>query len=164
MDVTIKQGKTKDAAKIIWESAQWLIEIGDLFWDLDEIKEENLVKKSPKENFFVAYVDNDPAAAMILDWEDPLFWPDVKKNTSGFVHKLSVAKKYKGKGIPEKLLKHAEKVCLEKGIHTIRLDCDPKRERLCNYYTKNGFILIEKRIHTLPDGRSGNVAYFIKSF
>src|SRR5690606_14966504 len=98
--------QTKDAVKVIAEAAQWLIRIQQSFWDPESLTEENLLKKSFPENFFVAYIHQEPAAAMILDWEDPLFWPDIPSGTSGFVHKLSVSRKYAGKGLPAKLIQY----------------------------------------------------------
>ncbi len=164
MKLDIKSGNVSDAAKIIREAAEWLVDVDMPFWDPEIIDEEYLLTKSSKEDIYVAYIDGEAAAAMTLDWEDQLFWPDIPVGQSGFLHKLSVARKFAGKGIPTKLIKFAEQKCLEKGIYELRLDCGGERTKLGKFYEKNGFVLLERKIYTLTSGESGDTAFYVKTF
>ena len=67
----------------------------------------------------------------------------MEKGSSGFIHKLSVRNEFAGKGYAEKLIERAKEICAGKGIHCLRLDCDPRRQGLCRLYEKAGFKLLE---------------------
>jgi ribosomal protein S18 acetylase RimI-like enzyme len=95
---------------------------------------------------------------LLLGWEDPEFWPDIDKNTSGYIHKLSVSREYAGKNVPERLIHYAEKICREKNIQYLRLDCLGERSKLCEYYERHGFQLVEKKIYA----SWGETAFYIK--
>jgi GNAT superfamily N-acetyltransferase len=158
LKITFKHGNVQDAIQIMREAAQWLIDIDQPNWKLEDLSEKKMLQQNSEENFVVAYVAGKPAATMILGWEDPIFWPDIENNTSGFIHKLSASRKFAGKNIAVKLLHYAEKKCQEKNIPYLRLDCLGKRSKLCEYYEKNGFKLVEKKIY----GSWGETAFYVK--
>jgi len=152
----IEENRTDDALFVIREAAQWLIDIRKPLWQLDELTEEKLFRDQNKMTV-VAYQDNEPAAAMILQWYDPLFWPDIKENESAFVHKLSVRRKFKGQGFSSTLLNHAALICKQKGVNFLRLDCDATRSKLCEFYESNGFSSIgQKKVDSFT------VKFFVK--
>jgi GNAT superfamily N-acetyltransferase len=153
----ILEEKIEDALFVIKEVAHWLIDTGQPLWKIEDLTEEKLQKDQAK-NFIVAYKNEEPAAAMILQWKDKEFWPEINENESGFIHKLSVRRKYKGQGIATTLIDYASSKCLEKGITFLRLDCDATRSKLCKFYKENGFIEIrQKKINSYA------VALFEKS-
>jgi len=73
---------------------------------------------------------------MILKWEDKLFWPDVKQDKSGFIHKLSIRRKYSGIGISRNMIDHAIEEFKKRNIALLRLDCATDIEKLCSFYEK----------------------------
>ena len=140
-------GDKNEAVSIIREAAQWLIDIGKPMWRLDDLTFYKL--NNPLNEFIVIRVNGISAAAMTLSFEDKFFWPNIKLNTSGFIHKLSVRREYAGKGYAKMLVDHAKKICLDKKIYCLRLDCDPHRKGLNEFYLNCGFTLVEiKTINT----------------
>ena len=90
-ELEIKAGDAELAIEIMREVAQWCIDVGNPMWSLEELTTEKLLSdaRGPA-NFLVAWFDGKPAASMILQWHDPAFWPEVRENESGFIHKLCV--------------------------------------------------------------------------
>ncbi|NLG48490.1 MAG: GNAT family N-acetyltransferase [Chloroflexi bacterium] len=137
-------GDKSVAIDIMREAAQWLIDTGRPLWYLNDLSEDKM--PAPPDQFHVAWLGGESVAAMILSYEDRLFWSDIPANTSGFVHKLCVRRKFAGQGYAELLLEHAKALCLSKGLRSLRLDCDAHRAALCRLYEKCGFRLV-KIIH-----------------
>lgn len=141
--LTYSCGDKSIALDIMREAAQWLIDTGRPLWDLNDLSEDKM--SATPEEFHVAWIGDQSAAAMTLSYEDRFFWPDIPANTSGFIHKLSVRRRFAGEGYAELLIHHAKELCTSKGIKYLRLDCDAHRAALCQFYEKCGFQLVEKR-------------------
>lgn len=133
-------GDVETAISIMKEAAEWLIATGRKLWSHEKLTREKLMYNRQQDDFYVAYVDGEPAGAMILDWKDPEIWGDDSGTESGYIHKLSVRRTFAGKGLPSRLIGHATAVCLSKEISLLRLDCDATRPFLLELYPKLGFI------------------------
>ena len=144
MDINFTCGNKKEAINIMQEAARWLVDTGRPMWDDEDLSFEKL-NNSPDE-FWVIWEGENSVASMILSYEDNFFWPDIAPNTSGFIHKLSVRRDYASKGYAKMLVEHAKKLCANKGIKYLRLDCDPHREGLLKFYKECGFTLVEMKI------------------
>lgn len=55
------------------------------------------------------------------------------------IHRVAVKNKLKGKGISSKLIKEAEKMCLEKKIKSIRIDTQEDNKSMQRLIIKNNF-------------------------
>ncbi len=73
----------------------------------------------------------------IMD-EDLLYWGEVD-GKSKFVHSLVVREEYNGKGIGATILQAIETQAREENCEFIRLDCDSKNPRLCQFYENLNF-------------------------
>lgn len=87
-------GNVDSAIEIMRETAKWLLETGKPMWKLEDLTKDKLLRNLKPSNFIIGKVDNDYAASMILQWHDSLFWPEIKEDESGFIHKLCVRRKY----------------------------------------------------------------------
>ena len=81
------------------------------------------------------------AGAIRFQLEDPLFWPDLPEGQSAFVHRLVVARTWKGQGVSQALLEWAAGRTRELGRDALRLDCDASRTKLRQLYESCGFTL-----------------------
>jgi len=142
----ITSGDIDNAVLVIREAAKWMIEIGKSLWEMEDLTKEKLLKGLTKDNFYTGYVNNKPAAAMLLIWHDPFFWPDIKLNESGFIHKLSVSREFAGKGYAEEMIKFAEAECKYKNINFLRLDCAGDRAKLRKFYESLGFVQVNRKM------------------
>ena len=132
-------GRIDIAVEIMQEATAWLIETGKPLWNLEDLAIDKMLKTECKESFVVGLDDEESVAAMILKWHDPLFWPEISPNKSGFIHKLCVRRKYAGKGIAQKMIDYAIKECKTRTIKCLRLDCDADRIKLISLYKSLGF-------------------------
>lgn len=138
-------GDRKKSIEIMREAALRLIEKNIQLWSVEDLNEENLFKGLDDENIIVGYVGNEPAVTMILTWHDPLFWPNVAPNTSGFIHKLSVGSRFTGKDIAKEMIEYGAKQCKNRNMKFLRLDCAADREKLCGFYEGLGFKKVDRR-------------------
>ena len=139
----IRAGELDLAVRIMREVAQWCIDTGRPMWTLDELTAEALLRHPPAEaDFRVARFYGEPAAAMILQWRDPLFWPRVPAGESGFLHKLCVRRAFAGRGLSARMVEAAAAECRERQASWLRLDTDNGRVKLCRLYEGMGFIKV----------------------
>jgi len=140
-------GDADTAIDIMREAARWLADAGKPMWRLETVTREKI--KNPAEEFHVLYLDGESAAAMLLSFHDPFFWPEVA-GASGFVHKLAVRRRFAGQGLGEAMLARAAALCREKGVPMLRLDTDPHRPGLCALYERAGFRRLDVRQVLVP--------------
>jgi GNAT superfamily N-acetyltransferase len=134
-------GDVEESKSIIMEAAQWLADSGKAMWNMDEIKGI----KNPSEEFIVMWENEKSVATLLLSFEDKLFWPNIPRNESGYIHKLSIRRKYAGLGYSKCIVQYACQLCRDRDIEYIRLDCDAKRKALRSFYKDLGFSLTEIR-------------------
>ena len=147
----IRSGEVELAIEIMREVAQWCIDAGKPMWKLPELSREKLLRAPrDRQSFLVARVDGAPAASMILQWHDPGFWPRVRENESGFLHKLCVRRSFAGRSLSVLMVQHALGECRKRGIGYLRLDTAATRPRLCQLYEGMGFARVGR---TFLDGR-----------
>lgn len=149
--LSINNGTVDEAIEVMKEAAKWLIDMEKSMWKLEDMTKEKLLKDGKEDEFYVLKVDDEVAGAMILKWNDPFFWPDIKQGQSGFIHKLSVRRKYSGTGISEKMIEHAAEECRKRNIDFLRLDCAGDRKELCSFYEKIGFKQVRRKMMGLFD-------------
>lgn len=55
------------------------------------------------------------------------------------IHRIAIDSKYKGKGLASFILEKVEKICLEKNIHSIKIDTHRENLAMQKLLKKNGF-------------------------
>jgi ribosomal protein S18 acetylase RimI-like enzyme len=155
--MTITSRETDIAIGIMREAAQWLAETGKPLWKPEELTKKMLLEDITEEDIYIGRENDIPAAAMILRWHDPYFWPQIGPNQSGFIHKLSVRRAFAGRGLAAEMIAFAEAECQRRNIDWLRLDCAADRPKLSRLYEESGFIQADQRMM----GRY-NVAFFEK--
>jgi GNAT superfamily N-acetyltransferase len=139
--IEFRTGEPEAAIAIMREVADWCRKTGRYMWPDEILNRETL--SGPAEEFVVAWVDGEPAATMILSWEDARVWPESAPGEAGYVHKLAVRRKFAGQGLSGALFEWARGVCRARGARWLRLDTGSKRHRLHALYEKSGFRLAE---------------------
>lgn len=158
MDIAVRQARPADAQgieQLLREAARWVDALGVVMWDEGELDPARIVREVDEGQFFVAEVDGIMAGAIRFQVEDRLFWPDIEQEDSAFVHRLVVARAFKGRGVSTALLEwsvaHAR--ALDKRV--LRLDCDADRAKLRALYERFGF-----RLHSYRQVSSYYVARY----
>jgi len=152
-------GNIEESVSVMREAAQRLIDRGEPFWSLEDLKTEDL--QTPTAEFYVLWKDNESVATFILSFEDKLFWPELPKDTSSaFLHKLAVRNNYTGKGYGKKCIDKAIEICKSGKISSIRLDTNPHRPKLCKFYENLGFKLQQTKTIKINDSKVIDIALY----
>ena len=160
-EITIKQAETGDIPiieEILLEVVNWLDSTDKPMWSKERVSWQGL-KEFIIDNFYIAYIGDNPAGCMAVVDYDPFIWSDIKKGESLFVHKLAVKRFAAGQGISDVLLEYAVNKCREKNIKTLRLDTDANRPKLMKLYENFGFVCVYKKTRYVGD-KEYYIAYY----
>ena len=83
---------------ILLDSGRWPDPAGKAIWREDQIKWERLSREFRASDFHIALLDGKPAGCVAVVDVDPIFWPEIEKGRSLFIHKLAVKRFAAGKG------------------------------------------------------------------
>lgn len=143
MTIVIRQAQPSDVAvveSLLVEAARWVDALGEVMWDAGELAPESIAAETAAGQFYLAMADGTPAGVIRFQLEDTLFWPDLPADhTSAFVHRLAVARRYRGQGVSSALLRWAVDHARSLGRSHLRLDCDKSRPKLMALYEGFGF-------------------------
>jgi GNAT superfamily N-acetyltransferase len=140
--IAIETATDRDTAAVVEmlrEAAEWVDALGVVMWDDAERDSEAIALDVAAGRFAIARIDGNPAGAVRFQTEDLLFWPDIPQDASAFVHRLVVARRYKGVGVSTALLRWAAERARALGKASLRLDCDASRSKLRGLYEQFGF-------------------------
>ena len=164
IEINIKQACISDISvieEIYLDVVNWLDSINKSMWGKERVSWEGLSREFSIEDFYIAYIDNNPAGCMALQDFAPFFWFEpVKKGESLFLRRLAVKRFAAGRGISNALLENAVNICREKNIEFLRLDTDTDREKLNKIYQDFGFIC-EKRETKNIGGKEYHISYYV---
>ena len=141
----ITSGDIAIAIEIMREAAVWLIETGQPLWRLEDLTEHKILAGITKDDVYVGWIADEAAAAMILQWSDPFFWPQAK-DEAGYIHKLVVRRRFAGTNVSCQMVEWAKQEVLRRGREYLRLDCAGDRPKLCAFYEGLGFQQIDRRM------------------
>ncbi|MBU1326846.1 GNAT family N-acetyltransferase [Patescibacteria group bacterium] len=145
MSTEIHQDINK-AILIVRDAGRWLKESGknpSKWWLLKNLNKKFLLKYAKPEEFYVALVDNKPAAAAVLQFSQKAQdWKSIDKDKLKsvlYIHWLCVHRKFAGKGFPKIMVDFAEKLAKEKNVKLLRADTNAKEMKLRKIYEDLGF-------------------------
>ena len=125
---------------------------GDDDWGDTPFTTEEVSEMVASGNTYVGTVDDQPAAAVMLTWEDAPIWDERGTDEkAAYVHRLAVADQFRGQRLGEQIIEWAAEEARQAGRKYLRLDCPGDNEKLQNYYRSLGFQLIDKQIRDSYD-------------
>ncbi|WP_166395054.1 GNAT family N-acetyltransferase [Rubrobacter marinus] len=133
-------------SRVLLEVAGWLEAGGRPMWTADELAPGALLERYDLREMRLGVLDGEPAAAMVVQESDGVFWPGAPEGESLFVHKLAVARRLKGRGAAAAMLDWARARALEQGKAYLRLDCAADRPKLRRFYEEYGFRGVGRRM------------------
>ncbi|MCL2517129.1 MAG: GNAT family N-acetyltransferase [Oscillospiraceae bacterium] len=147
--ITINQAMETDIPiieDILLDVFNWLESTGKHMWVHERIKWDFLSTFLKIEEFYIAYIHNEPIGCMALIDFDPLIWQDINKGESLFIHRLAVKRNHAGQGVSKVLIDYAKMQSIQRGINAVRLDCWQDREKLRAIYEREGFVCVEEKV------------------
>ena len=130
---------------ILLDAMHWMDSTGQHLWEEHNLRWDGTLKEyyGAAENFYILYVDEIPAACMILIDHDPVFW-DLPKGEALYIHKLAVKREFAGKGYSKALIDYAKDTARERGIASVRLDTHQFRPKVRAIYEREGFECVKE--------------------
>ena len=98
---------------------------------------------------YLAFLENEPAAAMILNHDcepeyDGVKWQtDAKREEIMIIHLLGVSPAHQGKGVARRMVSYVIDLCEKNSIKAIRLDVLKKNTPAARLYASMGFQYID---------------------
>ena len=163
MTYTFRNDQPDLFIRILREVGQWLADNQLTMWALDSLTTDNLIDDYTSGNCYVMYADDVPAATFILQWVDPLYYPDVPPDTAGFIHKVAIRRAFGSQNLFALVLAFCQEQCLARNIHEIQLETDATRPVLMRFYERYGFLPTYRR--TLEEfGQQFYCQYYVLHF
>ncbi|MDP1722449.1 MAG: GNAT family N-acetyltransferase [Candidatus Gottesmanbacteria bacterium] len=138
-----------NAIRVMQDAATWLAESGkkpSKWWQPKNMNREFLLRHAEPDEFFVALVDGDPAASVILqDSERNQSWKSVdgdRPQSALYVHWLCVARRFSGTGLPKVMVDFARDQARKQKLLVLRLDTNADETKLRKIYIALGFRLV----------------------
>jgi len=148
--IIINQADSNDIPiieSILLDAVKWMDEIGRQLWSEESVKWENLSKSYGIDDFYVAYINEEPVGCVAIIDYDPFLWEDIAKGESLFIHKLAVKRSVRGIGVSDALIDYFKRKGKAAGVKSVRLDVHVFRPKLCEFYEKHGFVCSHERGH-----------------
>jgi GNAT superfamily N-acetyltransferase len=140
--ITVRQAGAADVAMVqhmLEEAARWVDALGVVMWEEGELVPARVDAEVAAGEFFIADMDGEVAGALKFQLEDRLFWPDLERDDSAFIHRLVVRRRHKGLGVSTALMQWSASRARQLGKQHLRLDCDANRPKLRALYEGFGF-------------------------
>lgn len=150
VQMTIIQASTEQdlhtASSIMTEVSAWLDRNQQSLWSEKELSPGQLMQAYHLKEFFIGHIKQQPAAVMVLQEKDEIFWPDALPDEAIYLHKLSVKNEHRGQNLSHHMMDWAVQYTRRQGRNYLRLDCDAARPKLNQIYQDFGFELVDRRI------------------
>jgi GNAT superfamily N-acetyltransferase len=131
-----RPGEARAVSEVLQEAARWITTWRSQLWDPELLGEDFAAPFVEQGQVIAARTGEAIAGVVILEPEDPLFWPDYPTGGASYLHKLAVRRAYAGMGLPAALIGHAAGLAKAQGRTALRLDCHPDLVRV---YAALGF-------------------------
>lgn len=122
--------------------AEWVQSLGytQPDWLFTERGRTHIQKTIEERELYLVLKDNVVVASVWLRWDDEDSWgAKGSDGRAGYVHGFGVHRAWAGHGIGRALLEWVAGLVASRGKDFVRLECDARSERLCDYYRRAGF-------------------------
>ena len=96
-------------------------------------------------NSYVLLKDNKIVATVAISFDgektyDSIYEGEwISNNEYAVIHRIAVDNTYKGLGLSSEIIKHAQELCLNKGVHSIKVDTHEENISMQKLLEKNKF-------------------------
>ncbi len=146
MEIEIRKAKHTESDKafeLLKKAAEWLKKKNIDYWqdwlNPPQIFVDWIIQGFNDKQFHFVYENSILIGMFRLQWSDELFWGK-QEDDSGYIHSLTVDRKYCGLGRGAMIIKKVEEICRKNNKKYLRLDCGISINKLCEYYKKQGFV------------------------
>ena len=131
-----------EALAILRQSAAWSLSRGIEVWRAHDLCESHLLQAARAGELVMGFTQGYPCATMLIQTADPLFWPDVPKATSLFLHKIAKRPAAR-RGWLARLVDFARREARSRQLAWLRLDTF-HGSALKYLYEQQGFVALNE--------------------
>lgn len=146
MNFRIATASDKDKIMEIIKQAQEYLKIKGVDQWQDNYPNLNIIKDDiDKRKSYVLEENGKIVATVAVSFNDEKTYDKIyngkwiTENDYAVIHRIAVANNYKGKRISSEILAHIEKMCLQKNVHSIKVDTHEQNESMRKMLSNNGF-------------------------
>lgn len=146
MNFRIAKASDKDKIMEIIKQAQEYLKIKGVDQWQDNYPNLNIIKEDiDKRKSYVLEENGTIVATVAVSFNDEKTYDKIyngkwiTENDYAVIHRIAVANNYKGKRISSEILAHIEKMCLQKNVHSIKVDTHEQNESMRKMLSNNGF-------------------------
>lgn len=114
-------------------------------WQNGYPNEEVINNDIENKESYVMTKDDEILATTVISFEEESSYKNIidgcwlTNGDYGVIHRIAVDNTYKGLGLSHKIIKYAEKLCLERGVHSIKIDTHEDNIPMQSLLKKNAF-------------------------
>ena len=129
------------ARSILLEAAAWGAARGTGIWSETELRSIDFAAAARAGELVIGHEGTAPAATMLLQTSDPIYWPHDAPGDALYVHKVAVRRAFAARGWLPRLIEFASAQARARSIARLRLDTI-LRPQLRSMYERLGFITV----------------------
>src|ERR1700760_4018933 len=111
-----------EALSILREAARWASARGIEVWRDPELREQDYLEGARLRQLVMGFEGDQAVVTMLLQPDDPLYWPEIPAATSLFLHKIAGRRAHAGRGWLARLIEFAAADAGRRGLEWLRLD------------------------------------------
>ncbi|GAA0076507.1 GNAT family N-acetyltransferase [Clostridium sp. CTA-5] len=130
---------------IIKQAQEYFSKKGINQWQNNYPNIETIRNDISNKNSYILIKDNNIIGTAMLSFDGEKTYENiydgewVSDNKYAVVHRIAIDNNYKGLGIAKLIIENIEKICLNKNIHSIRIDTHKDNISMQTMLKKNGF-------------------------
>lgn len=132
--------QSEDIRALLVEAAEWMVGNDLNHWTPDMFTLDSIHKYFDDRDIYIAYLNESPAGLFTLQGDDPAYWGALNDEAYGYLHRLTVGRAYRKRGLSSWMIDAAEEIVLAAGKKGLRLDCITHSPKLNDFYQGQGFI------------------------
>mgnify|MGYP002517367962 CR=1 FL=1 len=130
--------------EIIKEGKKFQEEQGFTQWTEDYPDKDTIRSDIRKTKGYVLKMDDEIAGYMCIDFDGEPAYDDIQgrwrtEEPYAVIHRMAFRKEFRGIGLTDITFGLIEDLCIQNGIHCIRVDTDFSNKRMQHIFKKNGF-------------------------
>lgn len=131
--------------KIIKQAQAYFKEQGIDQWQNNYPNEDVISNDIENEDNYVMIKDGSIVATTVISFEKEKCYENIyggewmSNGNYGVIHRIAVDNTYKGLGFSHRVIKYTEQVCIERGVHSIKVDTHEENIPMQKLLKKNGF-------------------------
>ena len=150
-----EQNRASEMLELLQDAARWMESNGIKQWTPGQFNEADILHYFEEREVYLALQNDELIGMFTLQFSDPQYWGPRNDDSYAYLHRLTVARSYRGTGLGSQMLHYAADLAIQKGLKGLRFDTVAHNVKLNGYYQSLGFHYMGT--HDMGGGRLVNL-------